>query len=127
MNFKNKIQLYVPISFSFRTHRMKAKRWMKIFNINDNQKRGGVVIFVADKTEQRRSLYNEKRVNSARGHNNYNCICTQCQIRSVAQSCPTLCNPMNRSTPGLPVHHQLPEFTQTHVHRVSVEAPKCMK
>ena len=37
----------------------------------------------------------------------------------VAQSCPTLCNPMNRSTPGLPVHHQLPEFTQTQVHRVS--------
>ena len=41
------------------------------------------------------------------------------QIRSVAQSCPTLCDPMNRSTPGLPVHHQLREFTQTHVHRVS--------
>ena len=41
------------------------------------------------------------------------------QIRSVAQSCPTLCDPMNRRTPGLPVHHQLPEFTQTHVHRVS--------
>ena len=41
------------------------------------------------------------------------------QIRSVTQSCPTLCNPMNRSMPGLPVHHQLPEFTQTHVHRVS--------
>ena len=39
--------------------------------------------------------------------------------RSVTQSCPTLCDPMNRSTPGLPVHHQLPEFTQTHVHRVS--------
>ena len=39
-------------------------------------------------------------------------------LSSVAQSCPTLCNPMNRSTPGLPVHHQLPEFTQTHVHRV---------
>ena len=37
---------------------------------------------------------------------------------SVAQSCPTLCDPMNRSTPGLPVCHQLPEFTQTHVHRV---------
>ena len=35
---------------------------------------------------------------------------------SVTQSCPTLCDPMNRSTPGLPVHHQLPEFTQTHVH-----------
>ena len=34
----------------------------------------------------------------------------------VAQSCPTLCDPVNHSTPGLPVHHQLPEFTQTHVH-----------
>ena len=41
------------------------------------------------------------------------------QFSSVARSCPTLCDPMNRSTPGLPVHHQLPEFTQTHVHRVS--------
>ena len=40
------------------------------------------------------------------------------QFSSVAQSCPALCNPMNRSTPGLPVHHQLPEFTQTHVHWV---------
>ena len=38
------------------------------------------------------------------------------QFSSVAQSCPTLCNPMNRSMPGLPVHHQLPELTQTHVH-----------
>ena len=37
---------------------------------------------------------------------------------SVTQSCPTLCNPMNRSTPCFPVHHQLPEFTQTHVHWV---------
>ena len=39
-------------------------------------------------------------------------------VSSVAQSCPTLCDPMNRSTPGLPVHHHLPELTQTHVHRV---------
>ena len=38
------------------------------------------------------------------------------QFSSVAQSCPTLCNPMNHSTPGLPVHYHLPEFTQTHVH-----------
>ena len=38
------------------------------------------------------------------------------QFSSVAQSCPTLCDPMNHSTPGLPVHHQLPQFTQTHVH-----------
>ena len=41
------------------------------------------------------------------------------QFSSIAQSCPTLCDPMNRSIPGLPVHHQLPEFTQTHVHQVS--------
>ena len=41
------------------------------------------------------------------------------QFSSVAQSCLTLCNSMDHSTPGLPVHHQLPEFTQTHVHRVS--------
>ena len=40
------------------------------------------------------------------------------QFISVAQSCPTLCDPMNCSTPGVPVHHQLLEFTQTHVHRV---------
>ena len=40
------------------------------------------------------------------------------QFSSVAQSCPTLCDPMNCSMPGFPVHHQLPEFTQTQVHRV---------
>ena len=40
-------------------------------------------------------------------------------VNSVAQSCPTLCDPMNHSTPGLPVHHRLPEFTQTQAHRVS--------
>ena len=41
------------------------------------------------------------------------------QFSSVAQSCPILCDPMNYSTPGLPVYHQLPEFSQIHVHRVS--------
>ena len=48
-------------------------------------------------------------------------LLTDClvQLSSVTQSCPTLCNPMNRSTPGLPVHHQLPEFIQTHVRRVN--------
>ena len=43
----------------------------------------------------------------------------QFQFSSVTQSCPTLCHPMNRSMPGLPVHHQLLEITQTHVHQVS--------
>ena len=72
--------------------------------------------------------------------NRSQCLCSQCtwgclitswnkqhsylihiksvQFSSVAQSCPTLCDPMNCSTPGLPVHHWLPEFTQTHVHWV---------
>ena len=43
---------------------------------------------------------------------------SQCHCCSVAQSCLTVCDPMDCSTPGFPVHHQLPEFTQTHVHRV---------
>ena len=48
-------------------------------------------------------------------HFSLSCI----QFSSVTKLSLTLCDPMNRSTPGLPVHHQLPEFTQTHVHRVS--------
>ena len=43
-------------------------------------------------------------------------------VQSFAQLCPTLCDPMSRSTPGLPVHHPLPEFTQTHVHQVSMSS-----
>ena len=49
----------------------------------------------------------------------YNLAHHNIQFSSVAQSCPALCDPMNRNMPGLPVHHQLPEFTQTHIHRVS--------
>ena len=52
--------------------------------------------------------------------NNLNILNTfKLQFSSVAQSRLTLCDPMDCSMPGLPVHHQLPEFTQTHVHRVS--------
>ena len=47
------------------------------------------------------------------------CQFSSVQFSSVAQSCPTLCYPMNRSTPGLPCPSPTPEFTQTHVHRVS--------
>ena len=46
------------------------------------------------------------------------CFGCSVQFSSVAQSCPTICDSMDCSTPGLPVHHQLPESTQTHVHRV---------
>ena len=45
-------------------------------------------------------------------------IMNSVQLSSVTQSCPTLCDPMNRSKPGLTVHHQLPEFTQTHVYQI---------
>ena len=48
----------------------------------------------------------------------FNIISHSVQFSSVAQSCLTLCDPMNHSMPGLPVHHHLPEFTQTHVHQV---------
>ena len=47
-----------------------------------------------------------------------NLVISVLQFSSVAELCPTLCDPMNPSKPGLPVHHQLPESTQTHVHRV---------
>ena len=49
-------------------------------------------------------------------HCRIECLLSSVQFSSVSQSCPTLCDPMNRSTPGLPVHHQCPEVTQTHVH-----------
>ena len=58
-----------------------------------------------------RDLFN----NAVKGHIPFSSV----QFSSVAQSCPTLCDPMNSGTPGLPVHHQLPKFTQTHVHRVN--------
>ena len=66
---------------------------------------------------------NEAPLNPAMAGEDWNISChinkQRChQLSSVAQSCPTLCDPMNRSMPGLLVHHHLPEFTQTHVHRV---------
>ena len=64
-------------------------------------------------------LGKEYRVSLNRTSYNYKGIYTSVQFSSVAQSCPTLCDPMNRSTPGLPVHHELLEFTQTQIHRVS--------
>ena len=61
----------------------------------------------------------KKTVDEVSGERKHKTATGSAQFSSVAQSCPTLCDPMYRSTPGLPVHHQLPEFTQTHVHRVS--------
>jgi len=61
----------------------------------------------------------ELPLNKYSAQNRYRFVFSSVQFSSVAQSCPTLCDPMNHSTPGLPVHHHLPEFTQTHVHQVS--------
>ena len=65
-----------------------------------------------------REQFNKLCPQEIRKYNNFN-IFVSVQFSSVAQPCPTLCDPMNHSMPGLPVHHQLPEFTQIHSHRVS--------
>ena len=55
---------------------------------------------------------------NTRQYKRHSTLTLESQFSSVAQWCLTLCDPMNCSRPGLPVHHQLPEFTQTHVHQV---------
>ena len=72
------------------------------------------------KSDKRKTIYNVNNINHwfpIKNCRNQKAI-SSVQFSSVAQSCPTLCDPMNCSTPGLPVHHQFPEFTQTHVHWV---------
>jgi len=89
--------------------------------VNENKERGGRTNEKAmeARNEQKKKMYprcTRCLIGSLRWwtiHARGGCCC------SVAQSCPTLCDPMDCSTPGLPVHHQLLEFTQTHVHQVS--------
>ena len=83
--------------------RLKQHSWLTMSWKKKKQKKNNVVSY--------------RRTVKGLSHT-YICILSD-QIRSVAQSCPTLCDPMNHSTPGLPVHHQRPEFTETHVHQVS--------
>ena len=64
----------------------------------------------------RKSVNVIPHINNMKTENHMIISISSVQFSSVSQSCPTLCDAMNRSTPGLPVHHQLPEFTQTHVH-----------
>ena len=84
----------------------------------------GVNMYISKKTTKKRGcnsrwLVNPKRINLVTLVKlNIFLNLIQIEISSVAQSCPSLCDPINGSTPGLPVDHQLPEFTQTHVHRV---------
>ena len=95
------------------TYRLKVKGWKKIFHANKDQRKAGVAILISDKIYFK--IMAVKR--DKEGH--YIMIkgsVQEVQFSSVAQSCPTLCDPMNCRTPGLPVHHHLLEFTQTHVH-----------
>ena len=69
------------------------------------------------------AIYSSQEVEATEGSanrwmNKQNVVRVSVQFSSLAQSCPTLCDPMDCSTPGFPVHHQLPELAQTHVHRV---------
>ena len=91
-----------------------------------NLRRAEDTTLMAESKEELKSLLMKVKEESEKADSNLSIQKTKIMhlvptvhLSSVAQSCPTLCNPMNLSTPGLPVHHQLPEFTQTHVHRVS--------
>ena len=97
-----KLRLWHPV------HHFMANRW-------GNNKNSDRLIFLGSKItvdgdctyKIKRCLLLEEKLQQA-----------SVQFSSVTQSCPTLCDPKNRSRPGLRVHHQLPEFTQTHVHQV---------
>ena len=97
------------------------KKWKKYIeelykkDLNDPDNHNGVVSHPEPDTLEREVKWTlgSTAVNKASG-----CDGIPVQFSSVAQSCPTLCDPMNHSMPSLPVHHQLPEFTQIHVHRV---------
>ena len=82
------------------------KHWSFSFNISPSNDFSGLISFRMDWLDLPCSL-RDSQESSPTG-----------QTRSVTQSCLTLCDPMNRSMLGLPVHHRLPEFTQTHVRRV---------
>ena len=77
-----------------------------------------LTISLSHLTRKRQKLVCCKEDGGREEHRNVKLTGDRYQFSSVTQSCLTLCNPMNCSTTGLPVHHQLPEFTQTHVHPV---------
>ena len=120
------------------TYRLKVRGWKNIFYANRKENKAGVVVLISDKIVLKIKITRDKEGHSImiKGSiqeedittvNIYapNIAASQyirqtlSQFSSVAQSCLTLCDPMNRSKPSLSVHYQLPEFTQSHVHRVS--------
>ena len=93
------------------------KYWSFSFNISPSNEHPGLISFRMDWLDV---LAVQGTLKSLLQHHSSKASILRCSVQfsSVAQSYPILCNPMNCSTPGLPIHHQLPEFTQTHVHWV---------
>ena len=100
--FRARVLEWGAIAFSF-----KVKEWKIIFHATGNQKKVELDVLISDKT-------NLKPKMAIRDKEGYSVQFSSVQSLSRVQ----LCHPMNRSTPGLPVHHQLPELTQTHAHQV---------
>ena len=108
---RQRILEWVAVSFSRQSSRPRAETWSPALLANSLPSEPPETIDVS-KSDRRIPW-------KALGWLSLSYCSSSVQFSPVAQSCPTLCDPMNRSTPGLPVHHQLPEFTQTHVHLVS--------
>ena len=100
--FQARVLEWGAIAFSF-----KVKEWKVIFHATGNQKKVELDVLISDKT-------NLKPKMATRDKEGYSVQFSSVQSLSRVR----LCHPMNRSTPGLPVHHQLPELTQTHAHQV---------
>ena len=94
---------------------IRPKYWSFIFSISPSNEYSGLISFRMHWLNLLAVQGTLKRL--LQPHSSKASVLLQCS--SVAQSCPTLCDPMDCSMPGLPVHHQLPEFTQTHLHWVS--------
>ena len=94
----------------------RCKSFKVIHHINKLKDKNHIIISIdAEKVFDK--IQNPFMIKASKNGHRRNLL--QHQFSSVAQSSPILCDPMNHSTPGLPVHHQLLKFTQTHVHRVS--------
>ena len=96
-------------------HNRWPKYWSFSFSISPSKEHSGLISIRMDWLDL---LAVQGTLKSLLQHHSSKASILWCSVQFslVAQSCPTLCDPMNRNTPGLPVHHQLPEFTQTHVH-----------
>ena len=118
-----------PGSYSIGNETKMTTNWIKLLNVIRGTTWGQLTVLFLSSIHILKDSKSKCAPGAYPKHQHANACETTCiekgrnqgknQIRSVAQSCPTLCDPMNRRTPGLPVHHQLPEFIQTHVHRVS--------